>query len=402
MSRRAIDNENTDMEAVVRRLMMAMGAALALTLGGTMDSSAAAPPKVIIDSDFGTMNDDGQLLAIAAQLHARGRIQLLGLTVVTGNQWLRQEAAEALKAVERLGIEHEVGVYAGANYPLSHHLSVIREERRLHPGGDDYLGAWGKPEPQSDAALVAPPDGWATHTEVQAQNAADFLAATVRRYPGEVTILAIGPLTNIALAARRHPGIVPLVKQVIYMGGAFEVPGNTSSNAEFNWWFDPQAAHEVLRLPLRHVIVPLDVTDTVKLDKAVYDRVVHGAAKDGIVARLFKHDNGYGYDGKNGFETNPGYSTNIWDTLTLAYLMDPGYATRTVQRWVDVETAVGPDNGRSRAYASARPGLCTATIVQRFDNQRFFDFYVDGLTRPVPVSKVSAVSGRQARSQQAK
>ena len=351
-----------------------------------MDSSAAAAPKVIIDSDFGTMNDDGQLLAIAAQLDARGRIQLLGLTVVTGNQWLRQETAEALRAVERLGIEHEVGVYAGANLPLSHHLNVIREERRLNPGGDDYLGAWSKPEPQSDAALVAPPDGWATHTKVQAQSAADFLAATVRRYPGEVTILAIGPLTNIALAARRHPDIVPLVKQVIYMGGAFEVAGNTSSSAEFNWWFDPQAAHEVLRLPLRHVIVPLDVTDTVKLDKMVYDRVVHGAAKDGVIARLFKHYNGYGYDGKNGFETNPAYTTDIWDTLTLAYLVDPAYATRTVQRWVDVETTVGLDNGRSRAWASARPGLQTATIVERFDNRRFFDFYVDGLTRPVPVS----------------
>jgi hypothetical protein len=63
-----------------------------------------------------------------------------------------------------------------------------------------------------------------------------------------------------------------------------------------------------------------------------------------------------------------------------------GYATRAVQRWGDVETRDGPDNGRSRAWASARPGLQTTTIVERFDNRRFFDFYVDGLTRPVPVS----------------
>lgn len=367
----------------MRRMVVAMG--LALALGGSMGSSAAPPPKVIVDTDFGTMNDDGQLLAIAAQLHARGQLQLLGVTVVAGNQWLRQETAEALKAVERLGIEQEVGVYAGANRPLSHDLATILEERRLHPGGEDYLGAWSKREPLSDSDLSAPPDGWATHTRVRSQNAADFLAAMVRRYPGEVTILAIGPLTNIALTARRHPDIVPLVKKVIYMGGAFEVNGNTSKTAEFNWWFDPQAAREVLRLPLRHVIVPLDVTDTVKLDKQVYDRVVHGAAQDGIVARLFKHYNGYGYDGKNGFETNPAYSTDIWDTLTLAYLIDPGYATRTVERWVDVQTAAGPDNGRSRACASARPGLQRATIVERFDNRRFFEFYVDGLTRLVPV-----------------
>ncbi len=364
----------------MRNLFMAVTCAIAL-----IGTGQAATPRVIIDSDFGTLNDDGQLLAIAAQLHARGRIELLGLTVVSGNQWLRQEVAEALKAVERLGIERDVGVYAGANRPLSHDLATVLEEQRLYPGGDGYLGAWRRPEPLVDADLVAPPDGFATRTSVRPQSAPDFLAATVRRHPGEVTILAIGPLTNIALAVRRHPDIVPLIKEIIYMGGAFEVPGNTSARAEFNWWFDPEAARTVLRLPLRHVIFPLDVTDTVKLDKAVYDRVVYGEAKEGIIARLFGQLNGYGYDGKNGFETNPAYSTDVWDTLTLAYLLDPAYATRAVRRWVDVETAVGPENGRARAWASARPGLQPAWIVERFDNRRFFDFYVDGLTQPVPV-----------------
>jgi purine nucleosidase len=364
----------------VRKVIVAIGCAVAL-----MGAAQAGVPRVIVDSDFGTLNDDGQLLAIAAQLHAQGRIELLGLTVASGNGWLRQEVAEALKAVERLGIERDVGVYAGANRPLSHDLAVILEEQRKYPGGDGYLGAWGRPEPLQDGDLVAPLDGWASHTTVRPQSAADFLAATVRRYPGEVSILAIGPLTNIAVAVRRHPDIVPLIKEVIYMGGAFEVAGNTSKTAEFNWWFDPEAARAVLRLPLRHVILPLDVTDTVKLDKAVYDRVVYGKARDRIVARLFRQQNGYGYDGKNGFETNPAYTTDIWDTLALAYLLDPAYATRTVQRWVDVETAIGPDNGRSRAYATARAGLQRAVIVERFDNRRFFDFYVDGLTRPVPV-----------------
>jgi purine nucleosidase len=364
----------------MRHMMMAMACAIAL------GAAQAAVPKVIIDSDFGTLNDDGQLLAIAAQLHARGRIDILGLTVVSGNQWLRQEVADALKAVERLGIAQEVGVYAGANRPLSHDLATIMEEQRKHPGGEGYLGAWSRPEPLSDADLVAPPDGFATHARVRPQSAADFLAATVRRHPGAVTILAIGPLTNIALAVRRHPDIVPLIKEILYMGGAFDVAGNTSKTAEFNWWFDPQAAREVLRLPLRHVIFPLDVTDTVKLDKAVYDRVVYGPARNGVIARLFKKLNGYGYDGKNGFETNPAWTTDVWDTLTLAYLLDPAYATRTVRRWVDVDIAEGADNGRSRSWTTARPGLQPALIVERFDNRRFFDFYVDGLTQPVPVT----------------
>nr|WP_229256961.1 nucleoside hydrolase [Duganella lactea] len=353
--------------------------------GGQCSMAASPPTKIIIDSDFGTLNDDGQLLVIAAQLQAQGRVDILGLTLVSGNKWLRQEAVEALKSVERLGIAQRVGVYAGANYPLSHDLATVRAEQQMHPDGDGYLGAWSRPEPRSDADLVAPPDGYASHTTLREQSAAEFIADSIRRHPGEVTILAIGPLTNIALAVRRHPDIVPMIGQIIYMGGAFNVAGNTTAVAEFNWWFDPEAAREVLALPVRHVIFPLDVTDTVKIDKQVYDRVVYGAARDGIIARLFKQLNGYGYDGKNGFETNPAYSTDVWDTLTLAYLLDPGYATRTVRRWVEIETSVGITNGRSIGHATAQPGLQPATIVERFDNRRFFDFYVDGLTAAVPV-----------------
>lgn len=348
--------------------------------------AAGFAPKVIIDSDFATLNDDGQLAVIAAQLQARGQIEVLGITVVSGNHWLKQEVADALKAVERLGIERRVGVYGGANYPLAHDWAAIQREQQLQLGGEGYLGAWSKPEPAGEADLTAPPDGYATHTKVQAQSAADFIVASMKRYPGEVTILAIGPLTNIALAVRRHPEIVPMIKQIIYMGGAVDVPGNTSPNAEFNWWFDPDAARQVLRLPLRHVVIPLDVTDTVKLDKRVYDRIAHDHSRQTVITRLFKQLNGYGYDGKNGFETNPDYTTDIWDTLALAYLVDPSYATRTAQRWIDVDATVGAGNGRSVGYASARPGLQPATVVQRFDNARFFDFYVDGLTRPVPVT----------------
>ncbi|USX23870.1 nucleoside hydrolase [Oxalobacteraceae bacterium OTU3REALA1] len=365
--------------------------ACAFALVGTQNAMATtAIPKIIIDSDFGTLNDDGQLLAIAAQLQARGRIELLGLTIVSGNKWLRQEVGDALKAVERLGIEKQVGVYAGANLALSHDLATIREEQRLHPGGDGYLGAWNWPEPKSDTDIKAPPDGPAQHTKVRDQQAADFIADSVRRHPRQVTILAIGPLTNIALAVRRHPDIVPLIGRIIYMGGAFDVAGNTTPTAEFNWWFDPEAAREVLRLPLRHVIFPLDVTNTVQIDKQVYDRVVNGAARDGIIARLFKQLNGYGYDGKNGFETNPAYRTDVWDTLTLAYLVDPTYATHSERRWIDVDTTVGANNGRSIGHATAQPGLQSATVVQRFDNRRFFDFYVDGLTAPVPVATKAA------------
>ncbi|OLL28778.1 nucleoside hydrolase [Burkholderia sp. SRS-W-2-2016] len=377
----------------MRRILVALSWAASVAImvnpgacGGSELNAAAGAPKVIIDSDYNTLSDDGQLGVMAAQLQARGALKVLGITVVSGNQWLMQGVADALKSVERLGVENRIGVYAGANYPLSHNYATIQQELKAFPGGDGYLGAWSMPEPKSASDLVAPPDGFATHTKVQRQSAVDFIVDSVKRYPGEVTILAIGPLTNIALATREHPEIVPLIKQIIYMGGAIEVPGNTTPTAEFNWWFDPEAAKTVLRLPIRQTVIPLDVTNTVQMDKALYDRVAHDPAKQTIVTQLFKTLNGYGYDGKNGFETNPNYTTNIWDTLTLAYLMHPSFATQTVDEWVDVDAGFGANDGKATGYKSSPPaGLQKMTIVKRFDNPAFFDFYVDLLTRPVPV-----------------
>ncbi|CAE6915302.1 nucleoside hydrolase [Paraburkholderia nemoris] len=355
--------------------------------GGNDIRAQTNPPKVIIDSDYNTLSDDGQLGVMAAQLQAQGSLKVLGITVVSGNQWLKQGVADALKSVERLGVENQIGVYAGANYALSHDFATIQAEQKQFPGGDGYLGAWNTPEPKSDGDLVAPPDGFATHTKVQGKSAVDFIVDSVKQYPGEVTILAIGPLTNIALATRQHPEIVPLIKQIIYMGGAIDVPGNTTPTAEFNWWFDPEAAKTVLRLPIKQVVIPLDVTDTVKMDKALYDRVAHDPNKQTIITQLFKTLNGYGFDGKNGFETNPNYTTNIWDTLTLAYLMHPSFATQTVDEWVDVDMSFGANDGKSTGYTSSPPaGLQKMTVVKRFDNPTFFNFYVDLLTRPVPVT----------------
>jgi purine nucleosidase len=354
---------------------------------GGSDGSGATAQKIIIDSDYNTMSDDGQLGVMAAQLQAQGKVQVMGISVVSGNQWLKQGVADALMSVERLGVGNRIGVYVGANYALNHSFADVEAEMAAGAGGDGYLGAWGGPEPRTDADLKPSPDGFAQHTVVQRKSAVDFIVDTVKANPGEITILAIGPLTNIALAVKQNPEIVPLIKKIIYMGGAVDVPGNTTKAAEFNWWFDPDAAQFVVRLPIPQVVVPLDVTDTVFLTKPIYDRIAH-PARPTAVTDVFQKLNGYGFDGKNGFETNPSYTQNIWDTLTLAYLIDPNYATQTAQRYVDVVAKPGaPDNGRSIGYASQPAGatLQKMTVVQKFDNARFFELYVDLLTRPVPV-----------------
>src|SRR5271165_781389 len=93
---------------------------LLFCLSFAASSSFADPAKVIIDTDFNTIGDDGQVAVMAAQLYAQGVIDLLGFTIPSGNQWRDQGVSDCLKAVERLGIEHRVRVYVGSQYPLLH------------------------------------------------------------------------------------------------------------------------------------------------------------------------------------------------------------------------------------------------------------------------------------------
>jgi purine nucleosidase len=342
-------------------------------------NSPASPLRIIIDTDFKTMVDDGQVLAMAAQLQAQSALRIMGLCVVSGNDWQPQETAEALKAVERLGIENTVGVYPGADMPFNRDVVSARAKA---VNGNGYRGALDKPWPAGPADLLPPPDGFATHTTAKEMSAADFIAETVRAHPHEISVLAIGPLTDIAAATTAHPDIIGLIKEIIYMGGAFEIPGNTTATAKFNWWFDPLAAHQVLRLPVRHVILPSDLTDSVVLTKPIYDRIAH-AANPTAVTELFRQEIGRpGRSGTHGFENTPGYTAHVWDATALAYLTDPSLVTESHEAYVEVD----PFDGRSYSDTSlTRPGLQKATIITRFDNARFFDLYVDLLTRPVPI-----------------
>jgi len=230
-----------------------------LYLGVTLCTvQAAAQQRVILDSDYTTIGDDGQVGVMAMQLHAQGVINLLGITVVAGNQWLPQEVSDALKAVERMGLADKVGVYAGARYPLVHDYKTMTYERDLYNVG----GSWYRGPEKPDTALTPPLDGFATKVKVQPQHAVNFIIDTIKKYPHEVTLLAIGPATNIALAIRLEPDIVPLIKRIVYMGGAFEVRGNTTPAAEMNVWYDAEAARAVIRQPIEQVFIPIDVTNT--------------------------------------------------------------------------------------------------------------------------------------------
>ena len=142
----------------------------------------------------------------------------------------------------------------------------------VHEKSDFATGVWG--EWWSDEP---PPGGFATK-QAEAIGAAEFIGQTVRAYPGEITILAIGPLTKVAMAIRQGPDFAANVKQIVIMGGAIALlpdgHGNVTPNAEFNFWVDPEAARAVLKSGIPIVLSPLNVSRKTGLTKEWYERRV--------------------------------------------------------------------------------------------------------------------------------
>ena len=196
----------------------------------------AEPRKIIIDTDPG--QDDA--VAILLALASPGELDVLGVVAVAGNVPLKLTELNARKICELAG-KPETKVYAGAIRPLVRTLVTAEE---VH--GQTGLNGPDLPEPTMP---------------LQAQHGVDFIIETLMAQPaGSVTLCPLGPLTNIALAMIREPRIVPRIREIVLMGGAYFECGNTTPSAEFNIYVDPHAADVVFRSGVPLTVMPLDVT----------------------------------------------------------------------------------------------------------------------------------------------
>ena len=190
------------------------------------------PVKVIIDADPGT--DDALALMMALN---SPQMEVLGVTTVGGNARVAHTTPNALRLLSHLG-RRDVPVSAGAMRPLSgrYHFGYY-----FHgPGG---------------MTTRLPP----TRVQPHPLRATDFIVAVAGRNRGELVIVALGPLTNVARALRREPRLREWLKGIVVMGGAVGRPGNVTEHAEFNIYNDPRAAHEVFSSGVRTTLVPLDL-----------------------------------------------------------------------------------------------------------------------------------------------
>ena len=323
--------------------------------------------KVIIDQDaYGGVNLQPILLILQSK-----DVEVLGITVESGDGWQKESVAHTLRLLELIG-RTEVPVVAGATYPLINSEEATKRWEALY-GKVPYKGAWmdhwpdynTMNRPHYHAADVVPPleEGEPT-TKPAPEIAAEFLVHQVRRFPGEVTIVALGPFTNIALAAKLDESFAANAKELVFMGGAlnpntgtvdeFSLQFINRPRVEFNSWWDPEAAKIMLHAPWKKITsVPTDATVGTKLTQALANEA--GSA-DTPVSRYFKHY------GEIGFP--------MWDETAAAIWLDPTLVTRSDRLAMDIDIDHGSNYGATLSWPTDfAPGLGepTVTVVRTID-----------------------------------
>ena len=246
--------------------------------------------KIIIDCDPGV--DDAFALVLASSCQD---LDILGVTTVAGNCSLENATNNTFKVLDMVN-RNDISVYAGSD------KSLIKED----VDAEDVHGIGGLGGVEFEKI----------NRSVENINAIDYLISEVNKFPGDVSVVALGPLTNIALAIRNNRDFASNIKELVIMGGAVG-KGNITEDAEFNFYKDPDAAKEVFdNFKGKIVMVGLDVTRRIPLTKELEHKLLE---IDTPLSR-FLYDitrNGAEFDRKQGFD-----GLIINDPLTIAYLID--------------------------------------------------------------------------------
>ena len=321
---------------------------------------------LIVDTDSAVFNDDAAALAMLAA--RRDLFELLGVTVVAGNHTVPQGAEHMLHLLELAGAS-DVPLHLGAHAPLVNTAErAARWEAEWGPIA--FKGAF-----TAEPGVRPPHGGRFASTRPRSSDAVAFLIETIERHPDEVTLVALGPLTNAALALRRRPDLAPRIRSLVFMGGNARVPGNVTPAAEFNFWFDPEAAAAVLAAPIPRVVMfGLDVTNHAPLHKTRFDRIV---AVDTPLTRLMRYDMGPRFD------ADPAATAYVWDCITAAWLIEPSIVTASALLPIAVDATFGPTYGATIVDAGGGVGSGPRVeVMLDLDVERFYALYADLLTRP--------------------
>jgi inosine-uridine nucleoside N-ribohydrolase len=330
--------------------------------------------KIIIDQDAaGPAGTDQQAILLLIQ---SPQTEVLGITVVTGDAWLTEEVAHTLRMLELIG-RTDIPVVPGAEYPLVRTKEETEQWEQRY-GTVAWLGAWTPKYYHPPRELGAMPEGKPT-TKAADEDAAHFLLRMLHRYPHEVTIYEGGPMTNLALAISIDPEFASLAKELVFMGGSLSPQTDDpefvdTPRREFNLWFDPEAAHIVLRAPWKKIVcTPVDISVKTRMTNELIDKIKAGktpaAAYIGQYARLH---GSYNY---------------LWDEIASVAWLDPSLITKKEHRYMDVNLTRGPSYGDTLTWTEwnkPRQNVPSVELQVDLDTDRFYKLFVELLTAPTP------------------
>jgi inosine-uridine nucleoside N-ribohydrolase len=310
------------------------------------------PRRVIFDTDPGV--DDAMALFFLLQ---SPELELEAITTVFGNVDVEQTTRNAVILLDVAG-RADIPIAPGAGRPLMPHRQRQQGGAIVH--GDNGLGGAALPDPSRQPG---------------SQRAVELIVERVMAAPGEITLIAVGPLTNVALATCLEPRIVENVRELIVMGGAATVPGNVTPVAEANFHNDPEAAAIVIAAGYRLALVGLDVTLHAIIAPEQIDHLRdHGGEVGGFIHAISSH---YGAHyarrtGRIGFPMH--------DSAAILYAVDPSYFS--TDRWyIEIETTSPRGAGMVMTDRRGRWGHpANTTVCTAIDDERFLRLYLDRLT----------------------
>jgi inosine-uridine nucleoside N-ribohydrolase len=324
------------------------------------------PRHVIIDTDPGV--DDALALILALQ---SPELSVDAITTVSGNVHVDLATQNALTVLGLFPPERRPPVAKGAAQPLGGPW-----ETAAHVHGDDGLGGLshlctgaGEPRYPPASTALAPVD------------AVTCLLDRVRHAPGELTLVALGPLTNLAQALRRDSRVVHQLAEVVIMGGAVTVPGNVTPVAEFNIYVDPEAAREVFASGLPLTLIGLDVTEQVRLTgETIAQRILPLGSRLGqFVGECTVHTVQF----STRVERPPGMAMH--DPLAVGVLIDPAIVS-TQPLSIQVETkgefTTGMLVADRRTLHPGHKAPANVNVALEVDAGRFLELFLGRLERP--------------------